>query len=36
MDGVMKFAQYFIEERGVSEGLFKGIFTTLLNALEKM
>jgi hypothetical protein len=36
MDGVVKFARYFIEERGVSEGLFEGKFTALLNALEKM
>lgn len=36
MDGVLEFARYFIEERGVSEGLFEGKFSGLLDALEKM
>ena len=36
MDGVLEFARYFIEERGVSEGLFEGKFSELVDALEKM
>ena len=36
MDGVLEFARYFIEERGVSEGLFEGKFSGLLDALERM
>ena len=36
MDGVLEFARYFIEERGVSEGLFEGKFSGLLDSLEKM
>jgi hypothetical protein len=36
MDGVLEFARYFVEERGVSEGLFEGKFSGLLDALEKM
>jgi hypothetical protein len=36
MDGVLEFARYFIEERGVSEGLFEGKFSRMLDALEKM
>jgi len=36
MDGVLEFTRYFVEECGVSEGLFKGKFSGLLDALEKM
>jgi len=36
MDGVLEFARYFIEECGVSEGLFEGKFSGLLDALERM
>jgi hypothetical protein len=36
MDGVLEFARYFIVERGVSEGLFEGKFSGLLDALERM
>jgi hypothetical protein len=36
MDGVLEFARNFIEERGVSEGLFEGKFSGLLDTLERM
>lgn len=36
MDGVLEFTRYFIEEHGVSEGLFEGKFSGLLDALERM
>jgi len=36
MDGVLEFTRYFIEERGVSEGLFEGKFSGLLDTLERM
>jgi hypothetical protein len=35
MDGVLEFTRCFIEERGVSDGLFAGKFSTLLDALER-
>jgi len=35
LDGLVKFATYFVEERGVSEGLFEGKLTYLAVALEK-
>jgi hypothetical protein len=36
MDGVLEFTRYFVEKHGVSEGLFKGKLSGLLDALEKM
>ena len=35
LDGLVKFATYFVEERGVSEALFEGKLTYLVMALEK-
>lgn len=36
MGGVLQFARYFIEERGVNEMLFEGKLSHLLNAVKKM
>lgn len=35
MDGLVKFATYFMVEQGVSEGLFEGKLETLVEALKK-
>jgi hypothetical protein len=35
LDGLVNFATYFVEERGVSGGLFKGKLTNLVMALKK-
>ena len=36
MEGIMSFVRYFIDERGVSEALFKGKLNRLLDAADKM
>ena len=36
MDGVLEFARFFIEDRGVNEGLFEGKLSHLVNAVERM
>ena len=36
MGGILQFARYFIEERGVNEILFEGKLSHLLNAVEKV
>jgi len=36
MDGIMHFVRYFINERGVSEALFEGKLSRLLDAADKM
>jgi hypothetical protein len=35
LDGLVNFATYFVEERGVSGGLFEGKLTNLVTALKK-
>ena len=35
LDGLVNFATYFVNERGVSEGLFKGKLANLMVALKK-
>ena len=35
LDGLVNFAMYFVEERGVSGGLFEGKLTNLVTALKK-
>jgi hypothetical protein len=35
LDGLVKFATYFVVERGVSEGLFEGKLNNLVEALKK-
>ena len=36
MDGVLRFARYLIEKRGVSVDLFEGNFSHLLGAAESL
>jgi hypothetical protein len=35
LDGLVNFAMYFVEEQGMSGGLFKGKLTNLVTALKK-
>jgi len=35
LDGLVKFAAYFVEERGVSEGLFEGKLSNLVMVLKQ-
>ena len=35
LDGLVNFATYFVEEQGVSGGLFEGKLTNLMTALKK-
>ena len=34
MDGVLRFMRYFVEVRGVSEALFEGKLSVLVEAME--
>ena len=35
LDGLVNFAAYFVEERGVSEGLFEGKLSNLVTVLKQ-